>query len=384
MFIACRGMCRISQKKNAKTAVFITIKAARGGMKNFHENFYDGGRTMSKVTDNYANLATGIGFTYDAPTNTIYGTKDGYELLIYATDQRYPYLFTITTAARSANGTLQKDDISLFKKSVAPAAGLSQKDSLISVVAKNNTNKQDKIRDNLQYILDALTAFLRERNFVPCCQTCGASTQTVGFMLKDARLHLCAECAARAKSENAVKAQQHDRKSVNIIGGIIGAVVGSLIGVACIVILGQLGYVAAISGIVLAFCTLKGFDILGGKLTVVGIIISCIIMIGMTYFGNRLDWAIEISKAMKEYYEYDVSVFEAFQAVPTLVAELDGMGDYIASFLQQMLFVVVGAVPTIISISKDQKNLNRVAQIGYLQNPGLNSAPLPEDNASSF
>ena len=337
---------------------------------------------MSKITDNYANLAAAIGFSYDAFTNTIYGTRNGYEILIYATDQRYPYLFTITTAARSANVTLGKDEISLFKKSVAPAAAMTQKDSLITVVAKNNSNKQEKVRENVQYILDALTAFLRERDFTPCCQTCGASTQTVGFMLKDARLHLCADCAARAKSENEVKAQERDRKSVNIIGGIIGALVGSLLGVACIVILGQLGYVAAISGIVMGYCTLKGFDKLGGKLTAVGIVISCIIMIAMTYFGNRLDWSISLASEMREY--GDISVFECFRVMPVFVEEFDVKGDYIASFAQQMLFVVIGAIPTVISISKDQKNLNRVAQIGYMQNAGAFTASSSDNSGNEF
>ena len=327
---------------------------------------------MSKITENYKKLASGIGFTYDEFTNTIYGEKNGYELLIYATDQRYPYLFTISTSARSANVTLGKEEISLFKKSVAPAVAMTQKDSLITVTNKNQTN-QNKLPSDVAYTVEALTAFLRERDFMPCCQTCGTSTQTVGFMLETARLHLCADCVAKAKSENEVKAQKRQQKNVNIIGGIIGAVLGSLIGVACIVILGMLGYVAALSGIVMAFCTLKGFDKLGGKLTVPGIIISCVIMVAMTYFGNRLDWAIEISQAIKEYYDYEVSVFEAFQAVPSLVEELDGMRDYIASFLQQMLFVVVGAVPTIISITREQRNVNRVAQIGYMQNASVNN-----------
>ena len=107
-------------------------------------------------------------------------------------------------------------------------------------------------------------------------------------------------------------------------------------------------------------------------------------MLAMTYFGNRLDWAIEISKAMKEYYDYEVSVFQAFQAVPTLVAELDGMGDYIASFLQQLLFVVVGAVPTIISITREQRNVNRVAQIGYMQNAGAYADSASNSNAGNF
>lgn len=323
---------------------------------------------MSKITNNYATLAAGIGFTYDELTNTIYGTRNGYELLIYASDQRYPYLLTITTSARSTGVTLGKDEITRFKKSVAPATALTQKDSLITVVNKNTTN-QKKLCEDLNYTIDALTAFLQERSFMPCCQTCGASTQTVGFMLKSARLHLCANCAAKAKSENAVKAQEREQKSVNLIGGIIGAVLGSLIGLACILILGQLGYVAAISGVVMAFCTLKGFDKLGGKLTVLGIIISCIVMIAMTYCGNRLDWAMTLSKEMKEYLHYDVSVMECFRAMPTFVSELDFSGDYMASFAQHILFVIVGAVPTIISIARDQKNINRVAQIGYMQNP---------------
>lgn len=338
---------------------------------------------MSKITENYKSLAAGIGFTYDEYTNTIYGIKNGYELLVYATDQRYPYLLTITTSARSANVTLGKNEISLFKKSVAPAVGMTQKDSLITVTNKNQTN-QGKLREDIDYTLSALTAFLSERSFVPCCQTCGSSTQTVGFMLETARLHLCANCAAKAKSENEVKAQKRQQKSVNIIGGIIGAVIGSLIGVACIVILGMLGYVAALSGIVMAFCTLKGFDKLGGKLTAIGIVISCVIMVGMTYFGNRLDWAIQISQAIKEYYDYEVGVFEAFQAVPSLVAELDGMGDYIGSFVQQLIFVAVGAVPTIISITREQRNVNRVAQIGYMQNAGAFAEASAGNSAGNF
>ncbi len=321
---------------------------------------------MSKITDNYKSLASGIGFSYDEFTNTIYGSRDGYEFLVYASDQRYPYLLTITTSVRSAGMALGKDEMTQFRKSVAPVSGITQKDSLITVVNKSQKD-QSKLCSDLGNTIGALTALLRGKNYAPCCQTCGASGQTVGFMLETARLHLCAECAARTKSENEVKAQKRQQRNVNIVGGIIGAVLGSLIGVLCIVLLGMLGYVAAISGIVMAFCTLKGFDKLGGKLTPVGIVISCVIMIGMTYFGNRLDWGIEIYKELQGYFEYDMSVWQAFRAVPALVREADAMGDYIASFAQQMLFVVVGAVPTVISITREQRNVNRVAQIGYMQ-----------------
>lgn len=40
-------------------------------------------------------------------------------------------------------------------------------------------------------------------------------------------------------------------KKENLVGGVVGALIGSLLGVASIVLLSQLGYVAAISGVIM-------------------------------------------------------------------------------------------------------------------------------------
>ena len=50
-----------------------------------------------------------------------------------------------------------------------------------------------------------------------------------------------------------------EKKRENVPAGIVGAFLGSLIGVACAVLIGQLGYVASISGLVMAVCALKGY-----------------------------------------------------------------------------------------------------------------------------
>lgn len=50
----------------------------------------------------------------------------------------------------------------------------------------------------------------------------------------------------------------------NVVAGAVGAFLGSLIGVACIVLVNQLGYVASICGLVMAVCCLKGYALLGG------------------------------------------------------------------------------------------------------------------------
>mgnify|MGYP004420780933 CR=1 FL=1 len=59
---------------------------------------------MSKLTDNYAEIAAAIGFRYDAGCNVLYGQRDGFDIVLYAADSRYPYFFTLHTAAKSTNG----------------------------------------------------------------------------------------------------------------------------------------------------------------------------------------------------------------------------------------------------------------------------------------
>ncbi|MCM1182229.1 MAG: hypothetical protein NC337_02510 [Roseburia sp.] len=314
---------------------------------------------MSKITKNYQQLAAGIGLGYDEQNNCLYGVRNGYELLIYANDPRYPYLLTISTSARSGSCILGKEENKLFTKSVKPAAALTQKDSLITAVSRNSTNNVDKMCENMNYLLDAMTAFLHERGFEPCCQTCGTASQTVGFAVEKARMHLCPSCAARIKSENEVKIQEKGSRRGNLVGGIVGAFLGSLIGVLCIVIFSQLGYVAAISGVIMAVCTVKGFELLGGRLNKVGIVICCVIMAVMTWFGNRLDWGILIMK------ESGMSIFDGFQAVPMFRAtgRIEN-SNYLYNMGMTYLFTALGAIPSITSVVKNKKDEHYVSQIG--------------------
>lgn len=77
--------------------------------------------------------------------------------------------------------------------------------------------------------------------------------------------------------------------SENIIGGLVGALLGSVLGVIVMVIFGQLGRFSAISGLILAVCSIKGYEMLGGTVSKKGIALSMLIVLGMTYVGNYLD-----------------------------------------------------------------------------------------------
>ena len=140
------------------------------------------------------------------------------------------------------------------------------------------------------------------------------------------------------------------QKQENVIGGIVGAFLGAFIGGASIILIGMLGYIASVSGLILAVCTLKGYELLGGKLSGKGIVISILFMLATPYIADRIDWAIVI---MQEFADYGVTFAEGFAAVPELLK--DGsieMGEYIKNLLMIYGFCVLGAFATLRSTLK--------------------------------
>ena len=134
------------------------------------------------------------------------------------------------------------------------------------------------------------------------------------------------------------------KKRENVLAGIVGAFLGSLIGVACIVIVGQMGYVASICGLVMAVCSLKGYEMLSGGLGKTGAAVSFVLMLIMTYLANQLEWAITASSAL------EIGIWEAFRAVPAL-REAGAIEDraYWGGLAMLYLFTLVGAVPTVLA-----------------------------------
>lgn len=135
-------------------------------------------------------------------------------------------------------------------------------------------------------------------------------------------------------------------KRENIVAGVVGAFLGSLIGVACVVIIGQLGYVASISGLIMAVCALKGYELLGGTLSRKGAAISMVLILAMTYFAHQLSWAIALAEAM----EGELGIWESFRAIPQLLKS--GMlerAPYWGDLAMLYLFTLLGAVPTVIN-----------------------------------
>ncbi len=147
------------------------------------------------------------------------------------------------------------------------------------------------------------------------------------------------------------------QKEENVLTGIVGALIGAAIGGGAILLLSQLGFVASISGFILAVCTLKGYELLGGRLTTRGIVICIALMLVTPYIADRIDWAIVI---MNTYKDIGITFGQAFASVHALV--VDGAietSTYVTTLLMLYGFTALGAFSTVRGLFKKNKNPTR-------------------------
>ena len=183
------------------------------------------------------------------------------------------------------------------------------------------------------------------------CEKCGVPIPENGTF--------CPNCGAPAQKAPAAApeimsdpAPEALQKPENVFGGIIGALVGAVIGAACIILLSQLGFVAALSGVVLAICTLKGYELLGHRLSGTGLVICIALMLITPYIADRIDLTIQI---LKEFPEYELEFFDIFQRVPDLIGDVIIEEAYYEGLIKLYAFTALGGVGTIIDKFKKKK-----------------------------
>ncbi len=155
----------------------------------------------------------------------------------------------------------------------------------------------------------------------------------------------------------------------NVVAGAVGAFLGSLIGVACIVLVNQLGYVASICGLVMEVCCLKGYALLGGRLSRRGAVISGAVILLMTYIANKLCFAVALLDALDG--EGGVSFFAAYQGVSVLLQDGEISRAYYGNLAMLYLFTLLGGAPVIVGAFRDPTSLKK-------KNPDGESMPVSD------
>ena len=311
-----------------------------------------------KIKARYAEIAQFLGLRFNEEYCVVYGEKDGFTLRISGLDngRGIEYGMVCVSVGVSENGVKLEQD-KQFRKEHKGVMGIVQEKHTVRMTLKQCKN-MEKLKGVLQDSLPAFLDMLKLEGFTNGCELCGEAKETGAAYVAGNSICLCDGCYDKVSENAAAYTANEKNKKENLVGGVVGALVGSLLGVASIILLSQMGYVAALSGVIMAVCALKGYELLGGKLTKKGIIISVVIMIIMTYVGDRLDWGIMIAR------ELEVDVFYGYRLVPLLLSEeIIDATSYVGNLVLVYAFLLLGAIPTIRNAMRRDKVAGTICKL---------------------
>ena len=291
----------------------------------------------NRIRQSYEGAAAATGLQLDEAGGVVYGNRGGYEMILYPANANYPYMLTIEVSVQRQAGPLTKDEAKSLRRAAKPIARAAQNGRVVTVQLKNQTNPR-KLAENVAAAVTALETFLH---------------------VSGAPMHLCEDCYRQIEQNKTLEQAHKEQKKDNVAAGAVGAFAGSLAGVVCIILLSRLGYVAALSGVIMAVCALKGYELLGGKLTKKGIVISIAVMVVMTYLGDRADWAIVAMSSL------GLDFFNAFRLIPDFLSEgMIDAGSYWGNLALLYVFVLLGAVPTVMNAVRAKRAENLTFRLG--------------------
>ena len=212
-----------------------------------------------KQSDFLTQTAQRLHLSVDERSGTLFGEQGGLKMIMMPSTVNRDYaalVFSLTRGGQEPDAAEMKT----FAKGNKLVMNCVVRRNRVEFVLKATFGSVKKI-DRLEQAAQEIVAFLRSRGYQSCCQGCGQAVEAEACVMAGAPSLLCDSCYRQLGANQ--EQQEAAKKPENAVAGTVGALLGSIFGVGCIVLLGQLGYVAALSGIVMAVCALKGYELPG-------------------------------------------------------------------------------------------------------------------------
>lgn len=302
---------------------------------------------MNKMKD-----LEGIGFTIVPEQSIAYGSIGAYKFMMDFLAQQNQYsAVTAVKPKDSEHDTLGAYLETFDKERYDFINWIRYNDHVISM----NFNNKKLTVENLKQFLKELTNYLMTNAYTPCCHHCHEEKPLNVYTMNGEIDILCRDCFL-----NIAEATQ-ELKPVNLPLGIVGALLGSCIGVAVWVIIYKLGFIAGITGFIMAVCSFKGYEILGGRIDKKGIWISLAVSIIMLAMTEYISLGLEIHSAFSEY--YSITIFDAIRSVPDFLSESDVMAEVVKDLLYGYVFMAVASYSYIKAIHHKAKHAGVCEQL---------------------
>lgn len=309
---------------------------------------------MSVISVNQK-LATELGLNYDRESGIVAGFYNGYHIAFIMQNNLRQIVVSVST------GTGQMPEKEVLKQahkenkkvlSNPSVQGYRATYSIPSAISDNGKLERSAAAAAV------LTEFLRANCLRDCSELSGRPDESSCYFVSGGLRFLTRDEYDTERNRAQSSFNEQNSKRGNPVAGIVGALIGSFAGLFVMVLIGQLGFVSPWTGLVMGVCVAKGYELLSGKFDTVGLVCSILIMVGMTYLGNQLDWAITIARA------YEANVFDAFPVVNEVVKANELLPVYYRNLGLYYLATLIGAIPTLIGLLKHQQLLTVSYPIG--------------------
>ena len=300
-------------------------------------------------------IASGLGLQFDEESGSIYGVQSGYLLLLHEADVKNQFRLSVSVSlngnpADSEENELVWDD---FKSESLPnLSTLSINQYTVSIVVKGAMRKSKTI-EKLQTLIRDFVDFLESHHFVQVCGYSGQEGPVSLYQLGESVFIINEESYQFLKSNLQIEMDSYHSQKENVLLGTIGALIGGAVAL----FIARLGYVAMVAGIVLGICTIKGYEILGRKVSRKGIVISSIWMVITVFLVNQIDLAMEVVAKLGVEFAF------AFRVVNQLIFSGDFPDNYFYNLAMLAVFTLVGAGVSISSVWSSHKTKGIVRKI---------------------
>ena len=299
------------------------------------------------------------GLAYDKKRNVLYGI---YQRFLVSIKQTADARMIITIPAKKRGNDDIEPTLTFLndlKQSISQIKQVSVTENSITCVVKSRLYKKN-IKLTME-VLSKIVSFCSTSGMVTCCENCGAESNTDVLSVDAMPYILCSSCCMNVENNIEETKAEIKSKKVNYFGGLVGAFLGSLIGVVLWVIIYQMGYIAAVSGLAFAICSIKGFEKLGGKLNVTGVISSLVIAVGMLYIAENIAFAIEIYNQFSV--EFGITFFDAYKSIGDFMADPEVRRSVFTDLAMGYFMMLIASISPVIQTFKSMNNIIEVTKL---------------------
>lgn len=303
-------------------------------------------------------IASRLGFQFDEEASVIYGKQSQYLFVLMGTGNKNQLQIVFSVKGKEEAGTVFEGGNPLqdLSRQSSVIANVKIDQYRVTALLKSSMTK-GKVIKKLETALQEITQTLQENSYEQVCSQTGQAGEVGLYQLGNSVFLVNEDSYQLLKNNLQLELDSYDSQNEQLILGTVGAFLGSLLGGLVALLVARMGYVSVAAGLVLGVSTIKGYELLGKKLTKKGVVVSTIWMLLTVFLVNQIDLAIELMNYL------GIEFGLAFQAVNEMIFSGEIPDNYFLNLGLLAVFTLGGAWMSVASALSNHKSRSLTRKI---------------------